>query len=558
MFTYRGHRIKRSGASSKQEVVCYPRNCTSSSNSSEQYTPAIIPSDLLHVRVGVSPAPGAVLTLHALPPHLLLALAYIELLTSQPSVPAAVLLHATELLGGYLWRSSVPALVKEYVFHLLAECLRVLGDAYGTLPTFSPKLSPTAALLQLLPAELRHLYEAESRFQQQPRFSTYLQALLEVCLATAEVSASQMEQSSSPDATASSPDVGILPHAAATAAKRKKLKAKRERCTTATAIATALKHSASPKRTVSESELDFTVTSGLSISDSKPEEMLWFHRAVTMSQILRYLIRNDGKGEAATADAINDAAQSLHEITAYSRLLVLSGIPTSLPEDTVHSTIQHACSAYGGLYKDELFLPVEELEIMDMSPDGGQLLAAAPSDDAANLPVECRMLRQLQGCAVLELCTRAKVELARHAFTKNTTLLDGLSSGQQPDTAMPDQTLSISAVNQSLLAEPPANAALETYLYSKLVLRAGELSDGLVIALTEIFHSCFMSEQRVSVDPRHESGYICLGREQIMQASANLMYNFFMAVKPAKKAFHEHVKDVLRRYGVPKVMDKDE
>ena len=64
-------------------MVCYPRDTTSTSNQNEQYSPVIIPTDRVHIRLGVSPPPGIILTIHALPPQFLLAVAYIETLITE-------------------------------------------------------------------------------------------------------------------------------------------------------------------------------------------------------------------------------------------------------------------------------------------------------------------------------------------------------------------------------------------------------------------------------------------------------------------------------------------
>lgn len=87
--------------------------------------------------------------------------------------------------------------------------------------------------------------------------------------------------------------------------------------------------------------------------------MLWFHRAVTMSQIMRHLTGNDGQGRDVTNDAISDAAQSLTAPTVHGRLLVITGIPAGLERDVVSTALRKACGANGGLYKDELYLPID-------------------------------------------------------------------------------------------------------------------------------------------------------------------------------------------------------
>ena len=195
---------------------------------------------------------------------------------------------------------------------------------------------------------------------------------------------------------------------------------------------------------------------------------------------------------------------------------------------------------------------------MDTSPDSEEAGATASSSQQDHQN-QSRKIRQLQGFAIVELRSRVKVETARQNLTKNQALLEGLTDA---DMEFSEESLSISAINQALLADAlQANTGLESYLRDKLITNKDrlDLSDGLAFTLTEIFHSCFISEQRVTVDPRQEFGYICLGREQITyHTPGNLMYTFFSTVKAVKKSFHENVKEVLRRYGVPKVTDKDE
>ena len=63
--------------------------------------------------------------------------------------------------------SSIPALVKEYMFHLLAQSMRILHYSEGgngsRLPTLNPHLNPSTGLLVQLQSELRRLYEEETK-----------------------------------------------------------------------------------------------------------------------------------------------------------------------------------------------------------------------------------------------------------------------------------------------------------------------------------------------------------------------------------------------------------
>ena len=108
IYTYKGQRFKKSGQSCKQEVVCYPRDVNSSSNQNEQYAPVVVAGQTVHVRVGVSPPPGVILTIHALPAQYALALTYIETLVTGGANfeyrRSDRLLHAAI----FIWQSSTP------------------------------------------------------------------------------------------------------------------------------------------------------------------------------------------------------------------------------------------------------------------------------------------------------------------------------------------------------------------------------------------------------------------------------------------------------------------
>ena len=168
----------------------------------------------------------------------------------------------------------------------------------------------------------------------------------------------------------------------------------------------------------------------------------------------------------------------------------------------------------------------------------------------------------IQGYAVLHIRSKNKVEAIRKALYKSKLLLDGLTF--DPEVDIPEEMLSLSAVNQQLLAEQAnesqANAALESFLLDKLYGGTSDLTQTALMAFTEIFHCCFVTEQRMSMVERSESyGYICLARDQIMLNSpANLMHTFLNAVRPAKKTLTDQTTFILKKYGIPKQVDKEE
>lgn len=637
-------------------------------------------ADRVHVRVGVSPPPGIILTIHALPPQYPLAMAYIETLVSQKmmgilgQVPSAgiaeevpscgeskvkddgsgrrnfesvaitptPLRHIIELMGGYLWRTDVPAILKENSFHLLAQVLRVWqishDDITEAILPVGLHASPSLSLLYQVQSELRRLYEEETKSWPSSstssgvgiglgvgdtgRFSTYFHSLLEVSLAIAEVSSPQLCSGllatgpSSPKMVTETP-----PPASPVTSKRKKLKAKRERDRASSRRSTSPKTNeaecgitvtaSSPTSTPAGNTSDSAYSSGsksgtpssssvsgvsasssgssVSISSAKPEEMLWFHRALTMSQILRHLTYGDKQGESVTNDAVSDAYQTLVAPTAHTRLMVISGIPSTMEPEEVEKAILKVCSANGGIYKGEFFLPVQDVKlkaekvlsaaqskttfegstqkknvaVTEMpSPDVKQKdsfsknVPSLPLSDAPNL----KKKKVIKGYAVIELRSKNKLDSVRKALFKCKQLIAGMTFDPDELADMSDEMFSISPVNQTLFADPQGNDALEDFLHHKILTDAGDLNDDAMLVLTDIFHSCYITEQRRGFpESWSESGYICLSRDQIMsQSSGNLCYSFFSNVRAAKKTFSEQVSYVLRKYGMLKVEDKDE
>ncbi|XP_006894741.1 PREDICTED: probable E3 ubiquitin-protein ligase HECTD4 [Elephantulus edwardii] len=393
-----GHKVKRNGQLNLIEAVCYPRDASPANTgltpppTTNQYPSVILSTDKVHIKLGVSPPPGAVLVLHSLPLEFPLAMAFAEQLLSwraedgegksedEPdSIPTSVLLHVVELLGNFLWTTDMAACVKEQVFHLLAELLRTVHaleqrkHPASLCPSIALQLNPCLAMLMALQSELHKLYDEEAQgwvsggtctsagpavAADQGRFSTYFHALMEGCLAIAEVTlptnmsvtASGVTTTPAPNlsdsSSSSSSSPGQTPQSPSLLSKRKKVKMKREK-------AASSGKRVAPRTAESDPAL-------LSIGGGKPEDMLWFHRALTLLIILRHLTNKDPQGLGVTSDAITDACQALVGPTAHSRLLVISGIPTHLDEGIVRGAIRKACNAHGGVFKDEIYIPLQE------------------------------------------------------------------------------------------------------------------------------------------------------------------------------------------------------
>ncbi|XP_048853239.1 probable E3 ubiquitin-protein ligase HECTD4 isoform X2 [Brienomyrus brachyistius] len=735
-----GHKVRRNGQLSLTEAVCYPLDASPSNTgltpppTTNQYPSIIIPTDKVHIKLGVSPPPGAVLALHSLPLEFPLALAFAEQLLTwtlgeegeraedEPdTVPSSVLLQVVELLGGLLWTTDLAPCIKELAFHLLAELLRKIHQleqrrtSTGISSSIALLLNPCLAVLMALQTELRKLYDRETQCWaasgsgvsaggalglgvEQGRFSTYFHALTEVCLAVAEVTlplnmsgtamgalSSGATPSLSDSSSSSSSSPGQTPQSPSLLSKRKKVKMKRDRAAAAAVAAAAV---ASSKRGgVSGSvgtgpRLSDSDGALLSITAGKPEDMLWFHRGLTLLMILRHLAKKDPQGLGVTSDAIADACQALVGPTAHSRLLVLSGIPTHLEEATVRAAIRRACNAHGGLFKDEIFIPLQEEDPKrpkpaaqeakaataatpgperppslggNESPDSSssvtpamsvtasastsqtsicsssqgvsrtaselsvdQELMAAPtaatatiaatgplpqqgllephtvssqesldislcstgslgslgslgeqldSGDSASvsdggsmytvtsLDNNAVMSRPIKGYAVIEVRARAKVEKIRASLFNSSDLI-GLSSLEGEDELMEmtnEEILTASSVNQSLF-DTQGSSALEDYFMDKS-LRGDKLVPGARDVLMEIFKSCVLSEQLLSLTPAKpiKVSDIYLSKEQInAQTPGNLLHLFFTNVRPPNKVLEDQLTQILRKYGVPK------
>ena len=273
----------------------------------------------------------------------------------------------------------------------------------------------------------------------------------------------------------------------------------------------------------------------------------------------------------------------------------------------------------GGLFKDEVFVPrcvtpaafrSSSVDVKrpsrDVASTGARASFHSPSDSvpspsssheqvaASTLPAAAAAKRltvaksdvtlaqssdaltqapRIKGYAVLEVRTRCAVESVKRALVRNRTFLEQLLPGEQLAELAAAELLALSSVNQNLYAEAQGeqhNAALDDFLLHKLLSGRHKLQPAALQALTDVFHSCFISEQRLTSSlesaPRGggqvAGGFICLSREQILAQSAggggNLMFLFFNACRNVKKSTLECVRDVLKRYGVPRVVDKDE
>lgn len=330
---------------------------------------------------------------------------------------------------------------------------------------------------------------------------------------------------------------------------------------------------------------------------AKPEDELWLHRALTVSHILRCLAFNEKNGMIALVNAIADAHQVLTAVTAHQRLVIITGIPTNLDPEFVKQALRLIFKSNGGVDRDEIFLPYQNVKTIEVKEvvvlkdeatgetvtkqindmhDQNQVHAGQSieqSEDSEHSPAECLVDKKtesetelkkevkretkLNGYAVVSVMSKTKVENIKKSLIKSQSLFEGTALDQDDPIEVP----TITTVGPNLIAEEHTNEALEKYLQFKFFQDQNqiEMCDNATVALTEVFTSCFIVEQKHgSPEFRQESGYICLSKEQILQHTPeNLLCVFFSNIRPPKKSVTEQVLQVLRRYGMVLSQDKE-
>ncbi|XP_071497133.1 probable E3 ubiquitin-protein ligase HECTD4 [Diadema antillarum] len=667
-----GQRVRKSGSVAPLEVVSYPADTTGntsgglttpSSQVIDPYPSVVMPCNKIHVKAGVSPAPKYILCIHGLPAEFPLAVAFVEcligchqevgdqkvkghadviltpvaepkgereeILKKQMKINTTVYVRVLELLCGYLSKADVPAIVKERLFLIMAQILRLIrkaDDADGA--SASPiTLIPQNVLMELrrFRSEISRLFDEEALLAvigsgsvTPGQHTSYFQALMEVCLAVFEMD--QLQVAPLSGSSSISVTVTLPPPRPASMVSPKQL-VRSSPQVTSRKRRPKMKRAAQQKRTPHNSESDSGEAS--SNGASQPEDMLWFHRASTLNLILRHLDSQDPQGESAMKTAIKDAHQSLMTPIAHTRLMIISGLPPNMEEPAARRAIFKACNQAGGLFQDELWIPVQEevkppTAIDDDSKEGGpepcqqvevstppetnsaehapretqetldsamgndrpqgtsdtqarpspsDNKGATPSPDGDSEPSDdsdatdgAGKKHFVQGYAVLEVRSKAKVEDVEHALL-NSRILDesvAFDNGSMMSVTGED-LLTIATVTPSLLTEPSEMEALVGYLRHKLLRQENSehlsLSQETSSSLEEIFNSCVRClhfKQKASIDSDAAHPEVRLSKDQVLSSCpGNLLREFFSAIHPAKLTVDEFVGDIIQKYGVP-------
>lgn len=389
---YRGGQGK-GGKEQLQEVVRYPNEIVQSSSNHYcglPYPSLILPFSRIHVKLGgCSTRPGKVLNILSLPADYPLCLAFTHTLSrhvcnmhkNAELSPDSVLQCSKALsvclegLVRFLSRLDCPLPLKETVLHLFSE---VLWTLRAVAPAgFSPYSLPSD-FLQSMRQELMKLFSNESSsFPSEKskmkssvfppagsigegssgKFSTYFQAVLELVLAAMEYQhVFHGEEFPLPPPTFAVPMSAATPTAAATppaAAEQSKKFTRRTR---------------TRKGAKKDAETD----------PQKKEE--WFHVVRSAAALLRSVALQPS--EQFWSQIQESSVASSLPAKPNSRLLVVTCINSKLSIESVQKAIRKVCHLYGGLYKDQLYLPVEEVKAGEGT--GGELEGASGNGEGAS------------------------------------------------------------------------------------------------------------------------------------------------------------------------------
>lgn len=329
VFCYKGGQGK-AGRQQLQEVIQYP------SESPPHFPTVLLPFDRVHVKIlGCSASANATLVFYALPPNLLLALAFSTVLL-QVRQTSEQLTQCFQMCFNrwehFLKRYDAPSLLKQTIFQLLSQ-----------LSCTETTIRASVDFVTSVQLELKQLYEKEVTFFQSSsssgkgktkallsfppkdcltcggtgRFSNYLQSLLELYLTINRDHGGEK--------------IDIEP-------KKRPGKGKKSTSTTGT----------------------------------KEETKDWLNK---VSHIVESVLPLEERSCGISVNNYFDQALTVSlPVKIHNRLLVVTGLPTAIPCDDIRNEIQKLTISHGGLYHNELYVACEK-----------RIIPATPIDDVESL-----------------------------------------------------------------------------------------------------------------------------------------------------------------------------
>ena len=389
MLCYRGGQGK-GGNEQLQEVLRYPNEIVQSSAHhycGQTYPSLILPFNRIHVKLGgCSTRPGKLVNILALPADFPLSLAFTHTLSrhaydmyknSDSSLDSILqcskaLSVCLEGLSKFVCRLDCPLPLKETMLHQLSE---VTWTLCAIAPEgFSPYALPTE-FLQSMRQELLKQFETESHAFPtgksskskssfplagsigeggSGKFSTYFQALLEFVLATMEY-----QHAFHGEEIPSAPPTPATPTSVATPTFVPSGSTPTATSTATPSCATPLAASEQGKKAARRGRVRKGIKKEAEADPQKKEE--WLYNVRSATTLLRGMIQLSG--ERCWSQIHECSVASSLPARPNSRLLVVTGIDSKLGIEDVKKAIQRVCHTHGGLYKDQLYLPVKEVKV---------------------------------------------------------------------------------------------------------------------------------------------------------------------------------------------------
>ena len=374
------------------EIMRYPNDSMSMPSSKgasskvycgDRFPSFILPCDRLHVVMTPCSGIKACLRFHAVPPDLPVALAFMVSLVDNfdklieigdKEQLAQSLTYCIESLCKLLYRSELAITIKELLFHVLACTLRLfcsescLKPYVGNLKFCQQKLSSTAG-------ELKELVESETGSKSAEkkdldlstnRLSTYCQCLFEFVAALWCVGCETREQQEqTPECKTQATVAAAVSPPPAKASPRSGKEKTPSKGGSGVKKRKVLKKKAAAKKTTGDTPTNPVAESSTSTkaakkpepkaeSDSYPD---WLRKALNALTALHCVTSQQHCLSNTLKEMVNQGSKSASFVLTSRRLLVIRGLPETVNADEIGSIMSHVCSAHGGLFRGELYLP---------------------------------------------------------------------------------------------------------------------------------------------------------------------------------------------------------
>lgn len=523
--------LGKNGQQQLQEVIRYPSEVTNH-YCGPTYPSIVLPFNRIHLKVGgCSVCPSRKLQTLSIPADFPLSLAFIHVLcthslksfrenpTSHTTLQCSQALSVALVgLSHLITRLEMPQILKERTLHLFSELLWTLCTV---APDHLSLYSLSDDFMQGIRQEVMSLYELEirkfSKSKQktnyppvgsiseggQGKFSIYLQSIVECLLAmsTYQHKFHRVDPDTSISSSSSSSSLSVSsmsqPQTAATAGKKSSVRRFRSRRGGSGGGGAGGGGSSGGKKDAGDTD------------PKKREE--WFGLVKNASLVLTSLTSLDPPPTLSSSsyhtehhvvhlpqDHLKASLNGSLPAQPNCRLIVVAGICTDLPVLDIEKRLRRVCQPFGGLFKDQIYLPVTSTTsplqssgdrdnnpirhsdhstiqegVSDSTAEGQStdMTSDRPQDPSKSEDdVITSSRKQFSGHAVLELSCSSNISAVCDAITKLTSL-QASSTGGVAGVKTPLAAMTVNSTLNLVCEDEVANRVLIDYLKKKLVDR---------------------------------------------------------------------------------------